>query len=149
MYMLEDKHYQLRLFDTPGREGYETQRPLSYAGTDMFLICFSVSTPSSFSNVKDKWFPEVHHHSPGTPWLLVGTHLDVRQDVQLTEALDDQKRPFVSRGDGEQLARELGAFNYVECTALFRQGVHNMLNIVRFHSFSIHGRSLLDKLFYM
>ncbi len=47
-------------------------RPLSYPQTDVFLICFSVVSPSSFENVTSKWCPEIKHHCPDAPILLIG-----------------------------------------------------------------------------
>ena len=38
----------------PGQEDYDRLRPLSYPQTDVFLVCFSVITPASFENVKEK-----------------------------------------------------------------------------------------------
>jgi len=55
-------------------------RPLSYPQTDVFLICFSLVSPASYENVRAKWFPEVSHHCPNTPVILVGTKLDLRDD---------------------------------------------------------------------
>lgn len=88
--MIGDDPYTLGLFDTagtsipsilfagankvhlsPGQEDYDRLRPLSYPQTDVFLVCFSVTSPASFENVKEKWFPEVHHHCPGVPCLIV------------------------------------------------------------------------------
>lgn len=37
-----------------GQEDYDRLRPLSYPQTDVFLVCFSVITPASFENVKEK-----------------------------------------------------------------------------------------------
>lgn len=48
-----------------GQEDYDRLRPLSYPQTDVFLVCFSVVSPASFENVKEKWVPEVRHHCPG------------------------------------------------------------------------------------
>ena len=72
--------YILGLWDTPGQEDYDRLRPLSYPQTDVFLVCFSVVQPSSFANVKEKWVPEVRHHCPNTPFLLVGVKSDMRYD---------------------------------------------------------------------
>ena len=58
--------------DSAGQEDYDRLRPLSYPQTDVFLVCFSCVSPASFENVKEKWFPEVHHHCPGVPALIVG-----------------------------------------------------------------------------
>lgn len=41
-------------FSSTGQEDYDRLRPLSYPQTDVFLVCFSVVSPSSFENVKEK-----------------------------------------------------------------------------------------------
>lgn len=113
-----DEPYTLGLFDTAGQEDYDRLRPLSYPQTDVFLVCFSVTSPASFENVREKWFPEVHHHCPGVPCLIVGTQTDLRDDPQVREKLSKQKMQPVRREDGERMAKELGAVKYVECSAL-------------------------------
>lgn len=62
----------LGLWDTAGQEDYDRLRPLSYPQTDVFLICYSVVSPSSFDNVTSKWYPELKHHCPDAPIILVG-----------------------------------------------------------------------------
>ncbi len=62
-------------------------RPLSYAQTDVFLICFSIVNPISFENVRTKWYPEVKFFCPNTPIILVGTKLDLREDGRVLERL--------------------------------------------------------------
>ena len=42
-----------------GQEDYDRLRPLSYPQTDVFLVCFSVESPTSLENVKHKWIPEI------------------------------------------------------------------------------------------
>lgn len=113
-----DEPYTLGLFDTAGQEDYDRLRPLSYPQTDVFLVCFSVTSPASFENVREKWFPEVHHHCPGVPCLIVGTQTDLRDDPQVREKLSRQKMSPVRKEDGERMAKELGAVKYVECSAL-------------------------------
>jgi len=76
--MYRDEPYTLGLFDTAGQEDYDRLRPLSYPQTDVFLICFNVTSPPSFENVKEKWFPEVRHHCPATACIIVGTMVDLR-----------------------------------------------------------------------
>ncbi|MCJ1248036.1 Rho GTPase [Trapelia coarctata] len=116
--MIGDEPYTLGLFDTAGQEDYDRLRPLSYPQTDVFLVCFSVTSPASFENVREKWFPEVHHHCPGVPCLIVGTQVDLRDDLQVRDKLAKQRMTPVSKTDGEKMARELGAVKYVECSAL-------------------------------
>ena len=85
--MIGGEPYTLGLFDTAGQEDYDRLRPLSYPQTDVFLVCFSVVSPSSFENVKEKWVPEITHHCQKTPFLLVGTQIDLRDDAATTEKL--------------------------------------------------------------
>jgi cell division control protein 42 len=116
--MIGDEPYTLGLFDTAGQEDYDRLRPLSYPQTDVFLVCFSVTSPASFENVREKWFPEVHHHCPGVPCLIVGTQTDLRDDPSVREKLQKQKMQPVSKMEGEKMAKDLGAVKYVECSAL-------------------------------
>jgi cell division control protein 42 len=80
--------------------------------------------------VKEKWFPEVHHHCPGVPCLIVGTQIDLREDPQIIEQLLRQKQRPVTVEQGEMLARELGAVKYLECSALTREGLDSVFDEV-------------------
>ena len=119
------------LFDTAGQEDYDRLRPLSYPQTDVFLVCFSVTSPASFENVREKWFPEVHHHCPGVPCLIVGTQTDLRDDASVREKLAKQKMTPVRKEDGERMAKELGAVKYVECSALPQYKLKDVFDEVR------------------
>ncbi|XP_034172320.1 cdc42 homolog isoform X2 [Osmia lignaria lignaria] len=116
--MIGGEPYTLGLFDTAGQEDYDRLRPLSYPQTDVFLVCFSVVSPSSFENVKEKWVPEITHHCQKTPFLLVGTQIDLRDDAATIEKLAKNKQKPISAEQGEKLAKELKAVKYVECSAL-------------------------------
>ncbi|SCV03966.1 LANO_0G07338g1_1 [Lachancea nothofagi CBS 11611] len=126
--MIGDEPYTLGLFDTAGQEDYDRLRPLSYPSTDVFLVCFSVISPPSFENVKEKWFPEVHHHCPGVPCLIVGTQVDLRDDKVIIEKLQRQRLRPIMPEQGERLARELRAIKYVECSALTQRGLKNVFD---------------------
>lgn len=60
--MIGGEPYTLGLFDTAGQEDYDRLRPLSYPQTDVFLVCFSVVSPSSFENVKEKVSASTYIH---------------------------------------------------------------------------------------
>ncbi|KAK1880133.1 Cell division control protein 42 like [Dissostichus eleginoides] len=126
--MIGGEPYTLGLFDTAGQEDYDRLRPLSYPQTDVFLVCFSVVSPSSFENVREKWVPEISHHCPRTPFLLVGTQVDLRDDSNTLEKLAKNKQRALSCESGEKLARELKAVKYVECSALTQRGLKNVFD---------------------
>ena len=117
-----------------GQEDYDRLRPLSYPQTDVFLVCFSVTSPASFENVREKWFPEVFHHCPGVPCLIVGTQIDLRDDQSVREKLARQKQAPVPEEEGRKLAQELGAVKYVECSALTQKGLKNVFDEVCIHT---------------
>ncbi|PAA91013.1 hypothetical protein BOX15_Mlig024969g2, partial [Macrostomum lignano] len=121
--MIGGEPYTLGLFDTAGQEDYDRLRPLSYPATDVFLVCYSIVNPASFENVKEKWVPEIMHHCPKTPFILVGTQCDLRNDQTVQEKLAKNKQRCIAPEQGEKLARELKAVKYVECSALTQKNL--------------------------
>lgn len=121
--MVDGKPVNLGLWDTAGQEDYDRLRPLSYPQTDVFLCCFSIISPASFENVKAKWYPEVNHHCPNTPIILVGTKLDLREDKETIDRLAEKKLAPITHQQGLQLAKEIHAVKYMECSALTQKGL--------------------------
>eukprot|EP00736_Rhodelphis_marinus_P004890 Rmarinus@m.9578 len=121
--MVDGKPINLGLWDTAGQEDYDRLRPLSYPQTDVFLICFSLISPASFENVKAKWYPELSHHAPGVPIILVGTKLDLRDDDDTKKRLSDKGLSPITTQQGQQMAKEIGAVKYMECSALTQVGL--------------------------
>ncbi|KAL5481838.1 hypothetical protein EMCRGX_G022091 [Ephydatia muelleri] len=121
--MVDGKPINLGLWDTAGQDDYDRLRPLSYPSTDVFLICFSLISPASFENVKAKWFPEVNHHCPNTPIVLVGTKMDLREDQQTIETLKAKRLAPISYPQGLQLQKEIGAAKYMECSAITQKNL--------------------------
>lgn len=104
----------LGLWDTAGQSDYDRLRPLSYRDTEVFLLCFSVVSPTSAENVKEKWLPEINHYAPATPSVLVGTKYDLRDDKGTLEALEAEGQKPLSPEDGEALRRELAQLEKAE-----------------------------------
>eukprot|EP00039_Didymoeca_costata_P026943 m.17046 g.17046 ORF g.17046 m.17046 type:complete len:193 (+) comp5883_c0_seq1:226-804(+) len=121
--MVDGKPINLGLWDTAGQEDYDRLRPLSYPQTDVFLICFSIISPSSFENVKSKWHPEISHHCPSTPNLLVGTKLDLREDPEACQKLKAKGQDVIKYEQGIAMQKEMGSKFYQECSALTQKGL--------------------------
>jgi len=121
--MVDGKPINLGLWVTAGQEDYDRLRPLSYPQTDVFLVCFSIVNPSSFENVRAKWYPEVSHHCPNTPIILVGTKVDLRDDPATREKLASKKQAPITYEQGLQMVQEIGAVKYMECSALTQTGL--------------------------
>lgn len=99
------------LWDTAGQDDYAQIRTTCYSSCkyDVFLLCFSVIHKDSFDNIKYKWLPELKQNSPGTPFILVGTKADLR---------DDSANPnHISQKEGAKRAKDIKATTYVECTS--------------------------------
>ena len=116
--MVDGKPINLGLWDTAGQEDYDRLRPLSYPQTDVFLVAFSLISRPSYENVKQKWYPELKHHCPNCPFILVGTKLDLRSDGTTVAKLRQQNQTPISLEEGQEMAKTIGATKYLECSAL-------------------------------
>ncbi|ESO93563.1 hypothetical protein LOTGIDRAFT_150227 [Lottia gigantea] len=125
---VDNNPVRLQLCDTAGQDDFDTLRPLCYPNTDVFLVCFSVVSPTSFKNVVDKWVPEIKKHSPKTPIVLVGTQGDLRNDVQILIELARYKEAPVSEEEATVLADYIGAMQYVECSALTQKNLKEVFD---------------------
>ncbi|XP_027196015.1 ras-related C3 botulinum toxin substrate 1-like [Dermatophagoides pteronyssinus] len=126
--LVDGKPINLGLWDTAGQEDYDRLRPLSYPQTDVFLICFSLVNTASFENVRAKWYPEISHHCPNTPIILVGTKSDLRDDPVQIEKLRERKQAPISYAQGLALSKEIAAVKYQECSALTQRGLKTVFD---------------------
>lgn len=120
---VDGKAINLGLWDTAGQEDYDRLRPLSYPQTDVFLAMFSVVSQNSFSNIRDKWLPEIRHYCPSTPVVLVGTKIDLRDNGDALSRLESRRQKPIEYEAGVTLAKEEGCAKYMEASALTQKGL--------------------------
>ncbi len=60
--------------------------------------------------------------------ILVGTKLDLREDRETIEKLKLQRMAPISYPQGVQVAKEIGAVKYLECSALTQKGLKNVFD---------------------
>jgi len=124
----DGKSVSFAFFDTAGKEDYDRLRPLSYPETNAFLLCFSTISPWSFENIVTKWKPELHHHAPDVPIVLIGTKIDLRDDPDTLEKLaSKQQKPIMPRA-GESKMKEINAAAYHEISSLTKIGLNELFD---------------------
>ncbi|XP_030895520.1 rho-related GTP-binding protein RhoU isoform X1 [Leptonychotes weddellii] len=124
-------HLSWRVHSSWPRHAYDEfdkLRPLCYTNTDIFLLCFSVVSPSSFQNVSEKWVPEIRCHCPKAPIILVGTQSDLREDVKVLIELDKCKEKPVPEEAAKLCAEEIKAASYIECSALTQKNLKEVFD---------------------
>ncbi|CAH2295845.1 rho-related GTP-binding [Pelobates cultripes] len=125
-----NKDVDLHLYDTAGQEDYDRLRPLSYQDVNLVLICYDVTSPTSFDNVLIKWYPEVNHFCRGVPIILIGCKTDLRKDKErLRKLKTSQQEPITYNQagyDGEAICKNIQAVEYLECSAKFQENVDNV-----------------------
>ena len=84
---------------------------------------------NSFEHVQSKWYPEVRHHCPDVPIIIVGTKKDLRDAVEGPVQSEDsaQGTPKVY----EEMAKPLvdafyNVYKYAECSAKTGDGVRHV-----------------------
>lgn len=112
--------HNVTLWDTAGQEDYERLRPLSYPNTTCFLLCYSISHKDSYLNVKTKWAPEIRHHMPHAPIILVGTKSDLRQE-------DVPNLILLTEKDGKKMKAAIKAEGFYECSAKLLKGLDEVI----------------------
>ncbi|XP_036405704.1 rho-related GTP-binding protein RhoV-like isoform X2 [Megalops cyprinoides] len=123
---------RIQLMDTAGQEEFDGFRSLSYAHSDVFILCFSVVNPTSFQNVTKKWVPEIRACNPSAPIVLVGTQSDLRLDVNVLIDLDRHRVRPVLGPRAQSLAEKICAADYVECSALTQKNLKEAFDIAIF-----------------
>uniref|UniRef100_A0A8C2RNV6 Ras homolog family member D n=1 Tax=Capra hircus TaxID=9925 RepID=A0A8C2RNV6_CAPHI len=84
---VKGKPVHLQIWDTAGQVDYDRLRPLFYPDASVLLLCFDVTSPHSFDNISNRWYPEVNHFCKEVPIVVVGCKTDLRKDKSLVKKL--------------------------------------------------------------
>eukprot|EP01129_Flabellula_baltica_P014828 TRINITY_DN7222_c0_g1_i1.p1 TRINITY_DN7222_c0_g1~~TRINITY_DN7222_c0_g1_i1.p1 ORF type:complete len:189 (+),score=27.95 TRINITY_DN7222_c0_g1_i1:13-579(+) len=65
-------------WDTMSGGEYDQLRPLSYEGTDIFVVCVDLSDRNTLNRVRDTWIPELKSSTPEAKgYVLLGLKQDI------------------------------------------------------------------------
>lgn len=124
----QQSDYSIAYWDSSNRsEHWERMRALWYPQSDAFLLCYSAGSPNSFENIIQKWVPELNHHSPKTPIILMCLKTDLRKDAATIEVLAAQfDRKPIEYDEGVELAKHIRATLYLESSAKQAVGISSL-----------------------
>jgi small GTP-binding protein len=110
-------HIELVLYDTPGRHDHLHIVHTLMKNKDFILLCFSLVIPASFNNINKHWMKEIKENmASAVPIVLIGLQLDLRNNPQIVEDLVDKGTSAIDYDMGRELADEIGAVGYIECS---------------------------------
>ena len=98
------------LWDIAGQDRFKVMRGMFFRGAMGSLVTFDLTRRESFNNTST-WIKEALAESPNQTFILVGNKND----------LEDHRE--VSTKEGEAKAKELGAIQYIETSALTGENV--------------------------
>ena len=115
---VNNESIRLTLCDTAGQEEYDRLRPLTYPGTDIFLVIFSIKSRSTLCSAQTKWIPEIKHHCPNIPFILVGTESHLRNN--------EPNSYIISNENCKKIAYKSGAKEYIDCSVKYNIGIKKL-----------------------
>ena len=142
---------ELVVVEVAGRIDYASIRRCAYHKMDVVILCYSADSPDSLNAIKNKWLPELKKFAPKVPYILVGTKTDVREErvceVELVknslknstdgnsnstttdphpQTEDTLTESVVTTRQGQEAARQIGAQDFIECSAMYRDGTRDV-----------------------
>ncbi|OWF50813.1 rac-like GTP-binding protein ARAC11 [Mizuhopecten yessoensis] len=107
-----NQEFTISIFDCSSKPDHASIRLFAYKDSDVFALCYSVMDRDSFEHIKSKWLPEVTNiMGKRVNFVLVATQIDLRESIDL-----DQDIP-VSKTEGHNMAEEIGACSFIECSS--------------------------------
>ncbi len=118
---IENTKTRLILWDLAGQEKYNIVRSLYFQGCVAALLVFDITRHNTFDSVGSKWLKDFQKFvKRKASFILIGNKRD----------LEDKR--VISPEEGQKLARELNAIEYIETSALKGENVEKaFVNLVR------------------
>lgn len=106
------------IVDTLSTEEHDRIRPCCYPHTQLVFIAFNCMDVDSFKSVQSKWIPEIRHHLPHVPIILLGTKIDLRHNwIHVKQLLAQKAQHPIQYEMGKEMAQKMGCISYLELSA--------------------------------
>ena len=70
----------------------------------------------------------MRHHCPDVPIILVGTKVDLRTNEDTLNKLQDKRLAPISNAQGQEMAKEIRASKYIECSGLDQNSLKHLFD---------------------
>ncbi|KAH3764582.1 rho family protein [Pelomyxa schiedti] len=120
----DNEFYNISFWDTAGLEDYDRLRPICYYCTDVVFVCYFSLAPQTLENVYMKWIPEIGHHLPGVPIVLVAMKKDAERDPIAVHLSKTAYNPSTFSLHTERNV----VVGLEECSAKTGEGITHLLN---------------------
>ena len=123
---------------------YDQLRPLGYPNTDCVIMLYSAVNYPSFSNLAEKWIPEIERHLPRVPILLACNQIDIREDPLTLDKLARLGQKPVSKREADRFfasycKQKKSSFQQIveshEISALTGVGLRELFESAFFHAY--------------
>mmetsp|Transcript_9182 Transcript_9182/g.20308 ORF Transcript_9182/g.20308 Transcript_9182/m.20308 type:complete len:706 (+) Transcript_9182:80-2197(+) len=109
--------YRARFTDNSGAEQFSRMQATILGSAHALVLCFALEMPETLSNIQSKWLPLVWASGSEAPILILG----------LRKELFDGAEPGDVADRARTLARSNGALDYLECSVLHPETVHQAM----------------------
>ena len=137
---------ELVVVEVAGRNDFAKIRNCAYHRMDLAILCYSADNPASLAAIRNQWVPELLQVAPKVPYILVGTKKDIRDEhfceVELShrsrrnlaknsplagsQLQKETRENFITTSQGLEAAEAIGARDFIECSAMYREGTRNV-----------------------
>jgi len=138
----EETNVTICFYDTSGQQNdHQILSSQLYQQASVFVLCYSIISPTSYSNAKNKWLQEIERNVSADQkktLIVVGTKKDLREDEELLERLAERSLSPLTTKLGKELAKLANASHFLELSAhdpeansLFLNSITNSIGITK------------------
>ncbi|EDR27226.1 hypothetical protein, conserved [Entamoeba dispar SAW760] len=108
---------KITITDAFSSKEHEYLRKIIYSSGNIFVICFSLIHPQTFSNIVQYWIPEIKKYRPELPLILCGSHYGEQHEVIPFELIESTiKSNFIDK--------------YIECNSTTGKGISGLFTLI-------------------